>query len=430
MKDIALGVYDGPHATPAPSDSGPVFLGIKNITEDGRLDLNDVRHIADEEFARWTKRVLPRKDDIVFSYEATLNRYALIPEGLKCCLGRRMALIRVDQTKVNPRFLYHYFFGGEWRNVIKTNSVVGATVDRLPIADFPEFPLRLPSLAEQDRIASVLSALDDKIALNTRINAELEAMAKLLYDYWFVQFDFPNAKGKPGSGAGPRPYKSSGGAMVFNAELKREVPEGWEVKPIGDLVYCYDNERVPLEKSVRAKRQGVIPYYGATGIFDYIDAHIFEGEYVLFAEDGSIMDAQGWPIVQFITGKAWVNNHAHVLQSKAEGHNEFIFQRLKKIPVVTVMTGSIQKKITGGNLLGYRIAYPGDKLVSAYCEAVKPMRATIFNLERQNQELTTLRDWLLPMLMNGQVVVGEAEEKMGLAMAAEGQAKYGKSTKA
>jgi type I restriction enzyme S subunit len=119
IKDLYLGLFDGPHATPKPSDAGPVFLGIKNVTDDGQLDLTDIRHIAEDDFSKWTRRVEPQSGDLVFTYEATLNRYAIIPPGFRGCLGRRMALIRPDPRKVDVRFLLYYFFTDQWRAVIK-----------------------------------------------------------------------------------------------------------------------------------------------------------------------------------------------------------------------------------------------------------------------------------------------------------------------
>ncbi len=131
IKDYVEDFYDGPHATPKESDHGPIFLGIKNVTPDGRLDFSQIRHVSPEEYPRWTKRVVPQKDDIVFSYEATLHRYALIPEGFIGCLGRRMALIRPDKSKVNPRFLHYYMLSSLWRKEAEASVISGATVDRI-----------------------------------------------------------------------------------------------------------------------------------------------------------------------------------------------------------------------------------------------------------------------------------------------------------
>jgi len=144
ISELVVGIYDGPHATPPSADKGPVFLGIKNISESGRLDLTDVRHIAENDFPQWTKRVQPRAGDIVFSYEATLHRYALIPHGFCGCLGRRLALIRPDPDRKNGFFLFQSLLGERWKGIVEANIISGATVDRIPIGKLPNFPLLMP----------------------------------------------------------------------------------------------------------------------------------------------------------------------------------------------------------------------------------------------------------------------------------------------
>jgi len=133
---------------------------------------------------------------------------------------------------------------------------------------------------------------------------------------------------------------------------------------------------------------------------------IFDGEYVLVAEDGSVMDKDGFPIIQFITGKTWVNNHAHVLRANEPRNNEFLLLSIARIPVINIMTGSIQKKITQDNLNGLLLVRPSTELLESFASFAIPIRQQMVNLQKQNQELTALRDWLLPMLMNGQVTVG------------------------
>ena len=110
IKDYCLGIYDGPHATPKEADDGPVFLGIKNITDGGALDLSEIRHVSEEEYPRWIRRVTPQAGDVVFTYEATLHRYAIIPEGFRGCLGRRVALVRPDPDQVDGRYLLYFFW--------------------------------------------------------------------------------------------------------------------------------------------------------------------------------------------------------------------------------------------------------------------------------------------------------------------------------
>jgi type I restriction enzyme S subunit len=188
LSEVAKGIYDGPHATPPPCDTpGYYFLGIPQITPSGHIDLANPRYIAEEDYAKWTKRVVPREGDVIFSYEATLNLYAMIPKDMRCCLGRRMGLVRPDAAKLDSRFLYYYFFSPEWRKTVVENTVVGATVDRLPIKTFPSFPIFLPPLPVQRRIADILSAYDDLIENNRRRIAILEETARLAYRKWLSE---------------------------------------------------------------------------------------------------------------------------------------------------------------------------------------------------------------------------------------------------
>ena len=138
---------------------------------------------------------------------------------------------------------------------------------------------------------------------------------------------------------------------------------------------------------------------------DYIDGYLFDDNYILLAEDGSVMDENGFPIVQFIWGKTWVNNHAHIIKSKAESNIEYIYQMLKMVPVVLIKTGSIQMKINQENLKKYLVLTPPDKLISDYSSKADSFRKMLINNVEENKKLAELRDWLLPMLMNGQVKV-------------------------
>ncbi|GAB6905952.1 conserved hypothetical protein [Desulfosarcina cetonica] len=180
IKEAIVGLYDGPHATPAPADSGPVFLGIKNITDSGRLDLTNIRSIAENDYSRWIKRVTPQAGDIVFSYEATLNRYALIPKGFRGCLGRRLALIRPKQTERNSYFLFLTFFEDRWRATIEKNILCGATVDRIPLAKFPEFPILVPTKQLLAAFDDYVSPLYTQMELIDKMNIQLAQARDLL----------------------------------------------------------------------------------------------------------------------------------------------------------------------------------------------------------------------------------------------------------
>jgi type I restriction enzyme S subunit len=144
--EIVEGIYDGPHATPAESDAGPIFLGIKNLTGTG-LDLSEVRHIAEDDWAQWTRRVTPRAGDIVFSYEATLGFFALLPRGIRCCLGRRLALIRPTELDGCGHFLFHQFVSAPFQQLLAKHTIQGATVNRIALKQFPSYPVLNPPTA-------------------------------------------------------------------------------------------------------------------------------------------------------------------------------------------------------------------------------------------------------------------------------------------
>ena len=245
--------------------------------------------------------------------------------------------------------------------------------------------------------STFLLKLDRKIELNRLINQNLEAMAKQLYDYWFVQFDFPNEEGKP--------YKSSGGEMVWNEKLKRKIPNEWDNCKLKDFINLFDSKRIPLSSKDREERKGNYPYYGATGIMDYVNEYIFDGDYILLAEDGSTSDSKGFPIVQYIWGKNWVNNHAHIILPKNEQYLMFTYQMLRSIPAKQIETGSIQKKISQENLCEYNMVLPNSILIEKYESIISPLWEKRKLCIEEINALIKQRDELLPLLMNGQASV-------------------------
>ncbi|MEN3802458.1 restriction endonuclease subunit S [Aeromonas veronii] len=167
IRDVVEGVYDGPHATPPESDVGPVFLGIKNLTGTA-LDLSDVRHIADEDFIKWTKRVTPKAGDIVFSYEATLGFFALIPDEVKCCLGRRLALIRPMAIDGHGHFWFHQFVAAPFQRHLDKHTIQGATVNRIALKEFPGYPVLNPPSELKQAFEVRAAAIWHKIHLNQK----------------------------------------------------------------------------------------------------------------------------------------------------------------------------------------------------------------------------------------------------------------------
>ena len=297
---------------------------------------------------------------------------------------------------IDNNFLYYALTQDSFFEYVMKGSK-GTKMPRGDKSQIMDFVIPNLEIDEQIKIGKLLKSIDQKIQINNQINQELEAMAKTIYDYWFVQFDFPDQNGKP--------YKSSGGKMVYHPELKREIPEGWGVEKLGDITICHDSKRVPLSSNDRELVKGEIPYYGATGIMDYVNDYIFDGDYVLMAEDGSVMTEKGTPILQRISGKNWVNNHAHVLEPIKNHSCKLLMMLLKDVSVMKIKTGSIQMKINQENMNKIVVPAIPLELLSEINQKLEVIDKQQLNLIEENKQLTKLRDWLLPMLMNGQVKV-------------------------
>jgi len=389
-----IGKYGIPAVAEEFSEDKVRYLRITDIDDYGNLLENDKKSVSSPEIEKY----ILKEGDIVFARTGNSTGRTYFHEEKNSELAFAGFLIKfsLDESKVNPKYLKYFTLSKPYKQWVD-NLSSGSTRGNINAKTFADCPIILPPRAQQDYLVRVLSSLEEKMQTNNQINQELEAMAKTLYDYWFVQFDFPDQNGKP--------YKSSGGKMVYNPELKREIPEGWGVEKLGNITICHDSKRVPLSSNDRELVKGKIPYYGATGIMDYVNDYIFDGDYVLMAEDGSVMTEKGTPILQRISGKNWVNNHAHVLEPVKNHSCKLIMMLLKDVSVMKIKTGSIQMKINQENM--NKIVVPAIPLgllfeINQKLEVIDKQQ---LNLIEENKQLTQLRDWLLPMLMNGQVKV-------------------------
>ena len=376
IKELYEGLYDGPHATPKLSDSGPVFLGIKNVTDDGRLDLAEIRHIAEDDYAAWTRRVEPHPGDLVFTYEATLNRYALIPNGFRGCLGRRMALIRTDPRRVDVRFLLYYFFTEEWRAVIRKNMLTGATVDRIPLTSFPDFPVKAPQLSVQQRIADVLSAYDKLIENNQRRIQILETMARALYREWFVEFRFP------GHEKLPRVVSPLG-----------DIPQGWETKKLGDIIELKYGKA--LKKTNRC--DGECPVFGSSGIVGYHDKSLVKGPGIIVGRKGNV-GSVFWSDEDF-----FVIDTAYYVTSSVP--LRFLFYDLQTKNFIN--NDAAVPGLNRHQAYALEILTPPPPLIERFCKLADNFEHQASTLRCQIQNLRCTRDLLLPRLLSGQVALAE-----------------------
>ena len=379
------------------SDSGISFIRSQNVL-DMDFSTENLAFINDEQ-AEKLNNVIVEKNDILLNITGdSIARCTVVPEEiLPARVNQHVSIIRCKNTEESKYVMYYLQY---MKKYLLQISKVGGTRNALTKEAIGKLPIKISD--DCNKISKILDNIDQKIQTNNQINQELEAMAKALYDYWFVQFDFPDQNGKP--------YKSSGGKMVYNPELKREIPEGWGVEKLGDITICHDSKRVPLSSNDRELVKGKIPYYGATGIMDYVNDYIFDGDYVLMAEDGSVMTETGTPILQRISGKNWVNNHAHVLEPVKNHSCKLLMMLLKDVSVMKIKTGSIQMKINQENMNKIVVPAIPLELLFEINQKLEVIDKQQLNLIEENKQLTQLRDWLLPMLMNGQVKVEGGKE--------------------
>lgn len=258
--------------------------------------------------------------------------------------------------------------------------VTGSAQPKLSQANLNAVTLSLPTLAEQKRIVEYLYMLDQKIDVNRQINDNLLAQAQTLYKQFF-------------------PYG-----------VQDDLPDGWRIGTVGEIIEIHDSKRIPLSGADRTKMEKKIyPYYGAASLMDFVDNYIFDGKYLLLGEDGTVVDDAGYPILQYVWGQFWVNNHAHILTGRLGYDVESLYMLFKQTPVKSIVTGAVQPKISQANLRSVQVVIPPEHNLREYNDLVEPL----FSLFRANEEecktFTALRDMLLPKLMSGEIDVSAVQ---------------------
>ena len=393
------------HASDYVADGIPCIMPAN--MKSNRVDLSAIAYISEKDAKRLSKHLV-KAGDILYSRRGDVTQKALIREaeaGYFC--GTGCLLVRPGDA-IDPEFLtYHLSTPTNQDWIVK--QAVGATMPNLNTAILSAVPLNLPPNKDiQRRTAAILSALDAKIDCNNRINAELEAMAKTLYDYWFVQFDFPDANGKP--------YKSSGGKMVYNATLKREIPLGWHdsnVMAVADLL----GGGTPTKKKPHYWG-GDIPFFTPTdadgSIFkfsttDYITSEGLKGSSTkLFSKHTVFITARGSVGRLVLAGVDMaMNQSCYALRAKTGISHVFLFFLAKELihHLHVKSSGSVFDSIVSNDIELTKLAIPKGEVIEKFAEVVEPIFEKIANNTKENQQLAQLRDWLLPLLMNGQVTV-------------------------
>jgi type I restriction enzyme S subunit len=391
--------------------------------KNNRVDVSEIARISEHD-AKRLKRHIVQTGDIVYSRRGDVTQKALIRDhenGFFCGTG---CLLLRPGKKIDPAFLTYYLSTKTYQSWIASQAV-GATMPNLNTGILNRVSFCAPDKNDQERIAAVLTALDAKIELNNRVNAELEGMAKLLYDYWFVQFDFPMTAAQAAALGKPhltgQPYRASGGEMIYNEALKREIPEGWASGNLEKLGKIIGGSTPSTEMPEYFSTDGT-PWITPKDLSDNVGNRFIDRGAVGVTSEGikaaslkllpagTVLMSSRAPIGYLAVARNTVttNQGFKSFVPGSEFSTDYIYFTLDHFMklIKANASGSTFKEISGGTLKAVQIHLPPVELVKNFTEFASSLSEQQSVLEQQNQELTRLRDWLLPMLMNGQVTIG------------------------
>ena len=415
LGSLCLQITDGEHGTVKDNPEGTFYyLNNNNITESGIEIRDGDRRIDRDTFSAIRRRTNLEQNDVVIATCGTLGKTQVIrsdPDNYE--FSRSVGMIKPNPSFVLADYI-HYYFTLPASQLRIQQIATGGVQKHFYIEDMANFDIDLPSLETQRAVVDVLRSIDGKIANNKKLMAELEETARLIYDYWFTQFDFPDEHGKP--------YRSSGGKMVRNESLKYSIPKGWQAGTLASLGEIISG----------ATPSTAIPTnYAETGIAwitpnDLSDSdgrmHIGHGERDISEQGlkacsaqlmppGSVIMSSRAPIgyLAVSTEQCCTNQGCKSLIPKNGYEPYFIFLTMKRrMPIIKAQgVGTTFTEVSKDTLASIPLELPPTTIAAQFEELVMPLCTQIKALEQESKELSALRDWLLPMLMNGQATIRE-----------------------
>lgn len=387
------------------TDTGVPFLRSLNI-KPFKIVADDMKYISPE-FSEIISKSILHENDIVIVRTGIPGTCSVVSKEYDGCNCSDVVIMHPNLNLVDPNYLAAYI--NVWGQRQISNNKVGAIQQHFNVHSAEEMLIYLPDISIQHCVAEVITTLNKKIETNEAIGQELESMAKTLYDYWFVQFDFPDANGKP--------YQASGGEMVWNEQLKREIPKGWEVDNLYRIADFANG--LACQKHRPDEGETGLPvikikemHEGITDDTERVSANIPEKNKIY---DGDVLFS--WSatleVMYWFGGEGGLNQHIFKVTPKKSFTKEYMYEQLSAYVINFVKMAEARKTtmghITTDHLEQSRIVIPPDELVLQFTSIVKPLHEKIGQAQRENRELRELRDWLLPMLMNGQATVAPAE---------------------
>lgn len=419
LSTLCTAIIDCPHSTPQWCEKGiPVIRNFNLI--DGAIDQSKLSYVDEETYNKRIKRAKPEAFDIIFSREAPIGAVGIIPRDFKCCLGQRLVLLKVNKERCNPYYLLATLQSNYVKTQLQRLDATGSIVSNVNIPDLKN--LQIPfvsSLEEQNNIANLFMYLNEKIRNNQQINYYIESLAKTIYDYWFVQFDFPDENG--------RPYKSSGGKMVWNERLQREIPDGWRVEQLRNLIV---NERgisynsSNIETGMGVPMINLASFNPGDGKYKASGLKYYQGKYPdkkkLKPYDLIMCNTQQTKINFYtdIIGRAMLvpdiydgdvvfSHHVTVIRATDDYLKYYLLFLFnsdyfhKYISGYTNGTNILSLIFDGVN--NYITEIPDAIVLKKFAHMILNVYRKKSEIIKENQQLASLRDFLLPLLMNGQV---------------------------
>ena len=398
-------ISDGDHLPPPKSVSGVPFITISNITGQNKISFENTMFVPESYYKGLGKTKKVQKGDILYSVVGSFGKPVYIDFDKPLVFQRHIAILR-PKSDVNGRFLYYTMLNPQFYKIVD-KLAIGCSQRTVTLDTLRGIEINLPDRDIQDKIVETLTLLDEKIAANDAVNDNLQQQLKLLYDYWFTQFDFPDKNGQP--------YKSSGGQMQENNILKIQMPTNWSViniREISSITWgqCPEGKNIlPLS----AVGDNLIDYCSGAGDMKggfIVDCQAKTDDSRRYSHEKDILVSVAGKI-----GDMCVVDHTISLGRAAmaftalnEDEIPYIYMTLKSLnkKMLTISSGSIQKVINNNNIDDFVFAY-NRQVTKSFSNIAMPIFDELIGLAHENQALIKLRDWLLPMLMNGQATISD-----------------------
>lgn len=388
LDDIIETILDRRGITPKKLNSDWVGTGFpvisaKNIKNGFLIRTETIRFVDNQTYEKWMSKKI-KMGDIILTSEGPLGELYYVEDFKEFCIGQRLFAIRKNPKKIDGKFLFFYLRSMIGQQQL-SSRITGSTVSGIRQEELRKILVCFPKeLEEQQKIGRILSELIKKIENLKNQNKILEQIAQSIYKSWFINFD---------------------GVTEFEDSELGQIPKDCRIENLEYAVELFDSKRIPLSQMERSKIQGKFPYYGASGVIDHLNDYIFDGDYLLIAEDGENLRSRNTPIAFFASGKFWVNNHAHIIKGKNYFNIMFLWIFFKKINLNPWITGAAQPKLNQENLLSIPIIVPPSQKLLAYNYISENIFKSIQHNNLELETLTKIYDSILPKLMSGEIRV-------------------------